>query len=83
MNLQTGAFGDPSSTETLILFWSKMEELHYPTAAEVKNQLQQQMERQSEAMRQVPMGGMDGMGGMGGMDAGTAIPGGTEGGALV
>ena len=26
MNLQTGAFGDPSSTETLILFWSKMEE---------------------------------------------------------
>ena len=28
-NLQTGAFGDPGQTETLILFWSKMEELHY------------------------------------------------------
>ena len=36
MNLQTGAFGDPSSTETLILFWSKMEELHYPGAGETK-----------------------------------------------
>ena len=23
MNLQTGAFGDPASTETLILFWAK------------------------------------------------------------
>ena len=32
MNLQTGAFGDPARTETLILFWAKMEELHYPGA---------------------------------------------------
>ena len=83
MNLQQGAYGPPQELQSLVRFWIIMERLHYPTAAEVKNQLQQQMEQQSEAMRQVPMGGMDGMGGMGGMDAGTAIPGGMEGGAAL
>ena len=34
MNLQTGAFGDPSNLQTLILFWTKMEMLHYPGAGE-------------------------------------------------
>ena len=35
-NLQTGAFGDPTDIETLILFWAKMEELHYPGAGQTK-----------------------------------------------
>ena len=55
MNLQTGAFGDPSSTETLILFWSKMEELHYPGAGEtkkyLKKRLQQEQQRAAQAQQ--------------------------------
>lgn len=46
MNLQTGAFGDPSSTETLILFWSNMEELHYPGAGTTKQYLEDKLERE-------------------------------------
>ena len=34
MNLQTGAFGDPQDPETLLLFWTRMRSLHYPTAEE-------------------------------------------------
>lgn len=65
MNLQTGAFGDPTSTDTLILFWTRMEELHYPGAASTKTflenrrkqeqQMQQQMLLQQQGM--VPPGG--------------------------
>ena len=52
MNLQTGAFGDPNSTETLILFWTKMEELHYPGAASTKKFLEQRLERERTAIQQ-------------------------------
>lgn len=45
-NLQTGAFGDPSLTETLILFWSKMELLHYPGAGETKSFLEARLEQE-------------------------------------
>lgn len=47
-NLQTGAFGDPQATDTLILFWSKMEELHYPGAASTKSFLEERMARQQQ-----------------------------------
>lgn len=66
MNLQTGAFGDPASLTTLILFWSKMEQLHYPGAGETKRfleeersqQMQQQMAvtEQQEAMQRMQAG---------------------------
>ena len=46
MNLSTGAFGDPNSIQTLILFWSKMELLHYPGAGETKAYLEEQLRRQ-------------------------------------
>ena len=49
LNLQTGAFGDPTSTETLILFWSKMEALHYPGAGETKKFLEERRERERAA----------------------------------
>ena len=49
MNLSTGAFGDPTSTETLILFWSKMELLHYPGAGETRSYLEERLERQQQA----------------------------------
>ena len=48
MNLQTGAFGDPASLQTLILFWSKMEMLHYPGSGETKSYLEEELQRQQE-----------------------------------
>lgn len=48
MNLQTGAFGDPASLRTLILFWTKMEMLHYPGAGETKSYLEEELQRQME-----------------------------------
>ena len=35
-NLQSGAFGDPTDLQTLILYWTKMEQLHYPGSSETK-----------------------------------------------
>ena len=55
MNLQTGAFGDPSQLQTLILFWSQMQTLHYPMAAEAKQYLEQQLQQQQAAMQQQMM----------------------------
>lgn len=63
MNLQTGAFGDPTQLETLIIFWSKMEMLHYPGAADTKSLLEEKMQKQQQAaqmqqmMAQMPMQG--------------------------
>ena len=51
MNLQTGAFGDPANTETLILFWTKMELLHYPGAAETKAYLEQKLQREQQVQQ--------------------------------
>jgi len=48
MNLQTGAFGDPTLTETLVLFWAKMEELHYPGAGTTKKFLEEKLERERQ-----------------------------------
>ncbi|MGM9601405.1 MAG: hypothetical protein ACI3W5_07460 [Faecousia sp.] len=53
MNLQTGAFGDPTSTETLILFWDKMDALHYPGAGQTKQYLEAKL--QQERMLQQEM----------------------------
>lgn len=49
MNLQTGAFGDPAATETLILFWSKMEQLHYPGAGSTRKYLEERLQAQQAA----------------------------------
>ena len=46
LNLQTGAFGDPASMSTLILFWTKMELLHYPGASETRAYLEEEMQKQ-------------------------------------
>ena len=51
MNLQTGAFGDPASLDTLILFWTKMDMLHYPGAGETKRYLEEKMRAQQEQQR--------------------------------
>lgn len=52
MNLQTGAFGESASLQTLILFWQKMESLHYPGAGETKKQLEEQFKQQQIQMQQ-------------------------------
>ena len=48
LNLQTGAFGNPQELSTLILFWTKMEMLHYPGASETRAYLEEEMQRQQE-----------------------------------
>lgn len=55
LNLQTGAFGDPTRTETLILFWSKMEALHYPGAGETKKFLEERLKREQQPMQMQSM----------------------------
>ena len=44
-----GAFGDPTSLDSLILYWSMMERLHYPMAGTIKGELQRQKQAQEEA----------------------------------
>ena len=63
--LQMGAFGNPQDPQTLLLYWTKMELLHYPGASDTKEYLeelqaqaqQQQMEMQAQqaAMQQAQM----------------------------
>ena len=48
MNLQSGAFGDSTDIETLILFWSKMEELHYPGAGATRKFLEERRESMAQ-----------------------------------
>lgn len=58
-NLQNGAFGDPAATETLILFWTKMEQLHYPGAGDTKQALEQRAQREAQmgqSQRQLTQG---------------------------
>lgn len=54
-NLQTGAFGNPESPETLILFWSKMEQLHYPGAADTRTYIEEQYRRQQQMQQMQQM----------------------------
>lgn len=49
MNLQQGAYGQPTELRSLIRFWTIMETLHYPTAAQVKADLQEELEAQKAA----------------------------------
>lgn len=53
LNLQTGAFGDPTQTETLILFWSKMDQLHYPGAGTTKKYLEDKLAREQQQAAQM------------------------------
>ncbi|MCQ2439430.1 MAG: hypothetical protein MJ074_06685 [Oscillospiraceae bacterium] len=54
MNFQQGTFGNQAELTTLIRFWETMEKLHYPMAAQMKNNLQAELEeqRQQAAMAQ-------------------------------
>lgn len=52
LNLQTGAFGDPSSLDTLILFWTKMDALHYPGSSDTLDYLKELQQKQMQAQIQ-------------------------------
>ena len=48
----------PLSTETLVLFWAKMQELHYPGAGQTKTYLEEKLRReqaQQAAVQQAAM----------------------------
>ena len=53
-NFQSGAFGDPARTETLILYWHKLEQLHYPGAAATKASLERQLPPEGAAGSVMP-----------------------------
>lgn len=59
MNFQQGAFGPVTELATLVRFWSIMELLHYPMAAQIKQDLQQELEQKREQqMRQTQIAAM-------------------------
>lgn len=52
-HFQAGAFGNPTDINTLIILWTKMEELHYPGAGNTKKLLEEQ--RQAQMQQQAVM----------------------------
>jgi hypothetical protein len=54
MNFSSGTFGNPNEYPTLILFWQKMEELHYPGAGDTRKWLEERA-AQEEARQQALM----------------------------
>ena len=46
LNFQSGAYGDPNNPQTLILFWQKMAQDHYPGAQDTVTELQKIMNQQ-------------------------------------
>ena len=52
LNLQSGAFGNPQDLATLILFWRKMEILHYPDAGQTRMYLEEQLAQQRQMQMQ-------------------------------
>jgi hypothetical protein len=65
MNFQQGAFGNPQELGTLVRFWTIMEQLHYPTAKQMKAELQLELKQQRELQAAMPNpmgGGMPTMG---------------------
>lgn len=66
MNFQMGAFGNPAELDTLILYWTKMEKLHYPSAAQTVESLRnkqetmmKQQQEQKQAQHQAMQGQME------------------------
>ncbi len=47
--LRMGAFGQPGALDTLLLFWSKMELLHYPGAGDTKEYLEKLKQSQTQS----------------------------------
>lgn len=52
MNFQQGAMGPVNEVSSLLRFWTQMEKLHYPMAADMRRSFEEEMERQQEAAAQ-------------------------------
>lgn len=64
--LQAGAMGNPQEVDTLIDYWSAMEDLHYPYAGQMRQRLQQRKQQAAAAQMQAAAamnGQMPGAGG--------------------
>ena len=53
--LQAGSFGDPHSTETLMLYWGKLEDQHYPGAAETAKYFREKLKQEQQAAQAMAM----------------------------
>ena len=61
MKLQSGAFGQLGTLETMRLYWSLMEKNHYPNAGDVLSQIEMMMaEQQAQAQQMAEMPPMEG-----------------------
>ena len=61
LKLQSEAFGQLGANETMLLYWTLMEDLDYPYAGEIKAAVQMRIDEQKAqqaAMQQMQMGGM-------------------------
>lgn len=63
MNFQQGTYGNPQEMTTLVRFWTVMEQLHYPTAKQIKAELQKELEQQKAMQRAMQRAMMNPMGG--------------------
>lgn len=50
-NLAKGAYGDPTTVDALLLYWTVLETFHYPSANIVRAQLQARKEAEIQAMK--------------------------------
>lgn len=46
--LQLGAFGDPQDPQTLLMYWTEMEKLHYPNASDAREFVEQRIQAMQE-----------------------------------
>lgn len=65
MNFQQGAYGDPTALDTLVVFWTRMEKLHYPGASDTKTYFEEKLSRQQEEAAQLAAMQQGGAGGGG------------------
>ena len=52
MNFQQGAMGPVNEVSSLLRFWTQMEKLHYPMAADMRRSFEEEMERQQATAAQ-------------------------------
>ena len=52
MNFQQGAMGPVNEVTSLLRFWTQMEKLRYPLAADMRRSFEEELERQQQAAAQ-------------------------------
>lgn len=51
-NFESGAYGDPTQLDTLVMYWTTMNKLHYPCAPDALKLLEARQMQQQEMMQQ-------------------------------